>query len=55
MLIASAASELGLPTGTFDYLTYFLRHPSFAREWRHATTAKVAVIDGTRVFQRLDP
>jgi len=52
VLVAPAAAELGLPKGKFDYLTYFLRHPSFAREWRHYR--EVAVIDGTRVYRRLD-
>jgi hypothetical protein len=52
VLIASAAAELGLPPGQFDYLAYFLRHPSFAREWRHYR--EVAEIDGTRVFRRFD-
>jgi hypothetical protein len=52
VLVASATAELRLPAGSFDYLAYFLRHPSFAREWRHYR--EVAVIDGTRVFERAD-
>jgi hypothetical protein len=51
VLVASAASELGMPAGAFDYLAYFLEHPSFAREWKNYR--QVAVIDGTRVFRRL--
>jgi len=53
VLVASAAAELGVAADQFDYLAYFLRHPSFAREWRHYR--EVAVIDGTRVFRRIDP
>jgi hypothetical protein len=52
VLVASAAAELQLPAGSFDYLAYFLRHPSFAREWPHYR--EVAEIDGTRVYQRVD-
>jgi hypothetical protein len=52
VLIASAAAELQLPAGSFDYLAYFLRHPSFAHEWPHYR--EVAEIDGTRVYQRVD-
>jgi len=52
VLIASAAAELGVAPDRFDYLAYFLRHPSFAREWRHYR--EVAEIDGTRVFRRID-
>jgi hypothetical protein len=52
VLVASAATELQVPTGSFDYLAYFLRHPSFAREWPHYR--EVAEIDGTRVYQRID-
>jgi hypothetical protein len=52
VLVASAAAELGVTDGEFDYLAYFLRHPSFAREWRRYR--EVAVIDGTRVFRRID-
>jgi hypothetical protein len=52
VLVASAATELGVPAGAFDYLAYFLEHPSFAREWKHYH--QVAVIDGTRVFRRTD-
>jgi hypothetical protein len=50
VLIAPAAAELGLPSGKFDYLSYFLRHPSFAREWHNYR--QIADIDGTRVFRR---
>jgi len=52
VLVASAAAELGVPAGQFDYLRYFLRHPSFAREWRRYR--EVAEIDGTRVFRRIN-
>ncbi|MBI3513548.1 MAG: hypothetical protein HY060_05710 [Proteobacteria bacterium] len=52
VLVASAAAELGVAVGQFDYLAYFLRHPSFAREWRHYS--QVADIEGTRVFRCLD-
>ena len=52
VLIASAAAELGVAAGQFDYLAYFLRHPSFAREWSHYRL--VADIEGTRVFRRVE-
>jgi hypothetical protein len=52
VLVAPAAAELDVAKGKFDYLTYFLRHPSFAQEWRHYH--EIAEIDGTRVFRRLD-
>jgi len=52
VLVASAAAELGVADGEFDYLAYFLRHPSFAREWRRYR--EIAEIDGTRVFRRID-
>lgn len=51
VLVAAATAEWHLPTGTFDYLAYFLRHPSFAREWHHYR--ELAPIDGTRVFERI--
>lgn len=50
VLIASAAAELGVRQGSFDYLAYFLRHPSFAREWRHYS--QLADVDGTRIYKR---
>lgn len=50
VLIASAAAELSVRHGSFDYLAYFLRHPSFAREWRHYR--QVAEVDGTRIYRR---
>jgi len=52
VLVASAAAELGVAAGQFDYLAYFLRHPSFAREWRRYR--EVGEIDGTRVYRRID-
>lgn len=50
VLIASAAAELNVRSGSFDYLTYFLRHPSFSREWRHYR--RIAEVDGTSIYKR---
>jgi hypothetical protein len=52
VLVASASSELGVSAGAFDYLGYFLHHPSFAREWRHYR--QIATVDGTRIYERSD-